>query len=136
MSITVALAVTDGISLLEVAAPCDVFGVNRTDLADPWYDFTVCGPQDATVGGWFHPDRPRGLEELAGAHTVILPACRDAVQNPPADLVEAVRATGVVATSPGSGGSVVALPANGGAAATAIAALRAVGARSVSVELG
>jgi hypothetical protein len=53
-----------------------------------------------------------------------------------AQLVEAVRATGVVATSPGSGGSVVALPADGGAAATAIAALRTVGARSVSVELG
>ncbi len=53
-----------------------------------------------------------------------------------AQLVEAVRATGVVATSPGSGGSVVALPANRGAAATAIVALRAVGARSVSVELG
>ena len=53
-----------------------------------------------------------------------------------AQLVEAVRSTGVVATSPGSGGSVVALPANGDAAAAAIAALRAVGARSVSVELG
>jgi glucuronokinase len=52
-----------------------------------------------------------------------------------AQLVEAVRAAGVVATSPGSGGSVVALPADGGAAATAIAALRAVGARSASVEL-
>jgi hypothetical protein len=53
-----------------------------------------------------------------------------------AQLVEAVRATGVVATSPGSGGSVVALPADGDAAARAVAALRAVGARSVSVELG
>jgi glucuronokinase len=53
-----------------------------------------------------------------------------------AELVEAVRAVGVVATSPGSGGSVVALPADAGAAATAIAALRAVGARSATVELG
>jgi galactokinase/mevalonate kinase-like predicted kinase len=53
-----------------------------------------------------------------------------------AQLVQAVRATGVVATSPGSGGSVVALPANGAAAAKVVAALRAVGAQSVSVELG
>ena len=52
-----------------------------------------------------------------------------------AQLVETVRATGVVATSPGSGGSVVALPADDGAAAAAIAALRAVGARAVSVQL-
>jgi len=53
-----------------------------------------------------------------------------------AALVEAVRAAGVAATSPGSGGSVVALPADPGAAARAIAVLRAVGARAASVELG
>ncbi len=53
-----------------------------------------------------------------------------------AQLVEAVRDTGVVATSPGSGGSVVALPANRGEAESAIAALSAAGARSVSVDLG
>lgn len=52
-----------------------------------------------------------------------------------AQLVEAVRATGVVATSPGSGGSVVALPTDGDAAATAVNALQAVGAHSVSVKL-
>jgi glucuronokinase len=53
-----------------------------------------------------------------------------------AQLVEAVRSTGVVATSPGSGGSVVALPADASAAATVVAALRAVGARSLAVTLG
>jgi hypothetical protein len=52
-----------------------------------------------------------------------------------AGLVEAVRAAGIVATSPGSGGSVVALPTDPDAAAAAIAALRAVGARAVSVAL-
>lgn len=92
MSITVALALTDGISLLEVAAPCDIFGVNRADLADPWYDFRVCGPDNARVGGWFRPDRPRSLAELSGAHTVILPASHDVAEEPPADLVDAVRA--------------------------------------------
>jgi glucuronokinase len=53
-----------------------------------------------------------------------------------AQLVEAVRSAGVVATSPGSGGSVVALPVDGDAAASAVEALRALGARSVSVVLG
>jgi AraC family transcriptional activator FtrA len=50
---TVALAIMDGIPLLEVAAPCEVFGVNRTDLVNPWYDLIICGPERARVGGWF-----------------------------------------------------------------------------------
>ncbi|MET0578088.1 MAG: hypothetical protein ABW122_05475, partial [Ilumatobacteraceae bacterium] len=78
--------------------------------------------------------------DLAGLRDLVDASWRTRCDSAPlkphhAQLVEAVRSTGVVATSPGSGGSVVALPASGGAAATAIAALRAVGARSVSVEL-
>lgn len=89
---SVALAVTDGIPLFEVAAPCEVFGVNRSDLVDPWYDFTVCAPNTVQVGGWFRTDTPHGLDELATADTVIIPACRNVHENLPADLVEAVRA--------------------------------------------
>ena len=89
---SVALAVTDGIPLIEVAAPCEVFGVDRPDLADPWYDFTICGPDGARVGGWFRADSPPGLDALGAADTVIVPGCRNVHENQPADLVDAVRA--------------------------------------------
>ncbi len=89
---SVALAVTDGTPIFEVAVPCEVFGIDRPDLVDPWYDFKVCAPEAAEVGRWFRVDAPHGLDELVGADTVIVPACRDVHEHPPADLVEAVRA--------------------------------------------
>jgi AraC family transcriptional regulator, transcriptional activator FtrA len=89
---SVALAVTGGMSLLEVAAPCDIFGVDRSDLADPWYEFAVCASPGARVGGWFEAISPYGLDRVASADTVIVPACRDVEPDPPAALVEAVRA--------------------------------------------
>ena len=48
---SVALAVADGTPLFELALACEVFGVDR-GLARTWYDFTICGPEDAEVGGW------------------------------------------------------------------------------------
>jgi AraC family transcriptional regulator, transcriptional activator FtrA len=88
---SVALAVHDGITIFEVAAACEVFGVDR-GLADPWYDFMICGADTVRVGGWFRVEAPHGLGELVSADTVIVPACRDVTEDPPADLVEAERA--------------------------------------------
>jgi len=87
---SIALAVTDGTPLFELAAACEVFGVDR-ELADPWYDFTICGQDDAQVGGWLRAGIRHGLEALAGADTVIVPSCRDAAEEPPPALVDAVR---------------------------------------------
>jgi AraC family transcriptional activator FtrA len=89
---SVALAVTEGVPLFELAAPCAIFGFPGPDLVDTWYDFTVCAPAGVQVGGWFRADTAHGLDELAGADTVIVPACHDVGETPPADLVEAVRA--------------------------------------------
>ncbi|GAA0404292.1 helix-turn-helix domain-containing protein [Streptomyces luteireticuli] len=89
---SVALAVTDGMPLLELAAACAIFGTDRPDLVDSWYDFTVCAPAGAQVGGWLHADTPHGLDDLVAADTVIVPPCDDVDRPPPADLVEAVRA--------------------------------------------
>ena len=88
---SVALAVTDGTPLFELAAACEVFGVDR-DLARPWYDLTVCGEDDARVGGWLRAGIRYGLDALTTAHTVIVPSCRDAAEPPPPALVDAVRA--------------------------------------------
>jgi transcriptional regulator GlxA family with amidase domain len=90
----VALAVHDGISMFEAAAACEVFGVDRSDLADPWYSFTVCGAGRARVGGWLLADFPNGhgLDVLLTADTVVVPACHDTGEDPPGELVDAVRA--------------------------------------------
>ncbi|MGJ6962129.1 helix-turn-helix domain-containing protein [Streptosporangium sp. G11] len=88
---SVVLALYDGAMLFGAAAACEVFGVDR-GLADPWYDFRVCGPRQARLGGWLRIDTPHGLDAIADADTVIVPACGDVEADLPADLVDAVRA--------------------------------------------
>jgi AraC family transcriptional regulator, transcriptional activator FtrA len=88
---SVALAVADGTPLFELAAACEVFGADR-GLADTWYDFAVCGPDGAQVGGWLTAGIGHGLAALADADTVIVPSCRDVAEPPPPELVDAVRA--------------------------------------------
>lgn len=81
--------------IFEVAIPCEVFGRARLDLADPWpYDSTVCAaePGRTTIGAGFVAGTVHGLDELATAHTVIVPACADVHDAQPPGLVAAVRA--------------------------------------------
>ena len=88
---SVALAVVDGTPLFELALACEVFGVDR-GLTRTWYDFTICGQDNAEVGGWLKTGLDRGLEALADAGTVVVPSCRDVAEPPPQALVDAVRA--------------------------------------------
>ncbi|MFE2992744.1 GlxA family transcriptional regulator [Streptomyces sp. NPDC059262] len=88
---TVALAITDGMLHLELSLACEVFGADLTHIANPWYDFSLCGPRAVQVGRFtIEPDH--GLDQLARADTVIVPGWADTDQDPPADLVDAVRA--------------------------------------------
>ncbi|WP_067962452.1 helix-turn-helix domain-containing protein [Nocardiopsis trehalosi] len=88
---TVALAVTDGMLHLELSLAYEVFGTDLTHVADPWYDFAVCGAGAVRVGRFLvEPDH--GLDHLARADTVIVPGWADVDAAPPADLVDAVRA--------------------------------------------
>src|ERR1043165_1876035 len=66
---SVALAVADGTPLFELAAACEVFGVDR-GLTGTWYDFMVCGPDGAEVGGWLRAGIAHDLNKLASADTV------------------------------------------------------------------
>jgi AraC family transcriptional activator FtrA len=88
----VAIAVTDGTPLFELAPPCAIFGSSRPEQASDWYDLILCAAPGARVGGWFHVDTPHGLDALVDADTVIVPACHDDALQPPSDLVDAVRA--------------------------------------------
>lgn len=81
----VALAATDGMLSFELTIAAEVFG------EDPRYGFAVCGSAPVRVGRFLlEPDH--GLERLARAGTVIVPGWADVDADPPADLVEAVRA--------------------------------------------
>jgi transcriptional regulator GlxA family with amidase domain len=88
---TVALAVTDGMLHFELSMAHEVFGSAPAGLAGPWYDLTVCGPGPVRVGRFgLEPDH--GLDGLARADTVIVPGWAEVDVEPPAELVDAVRA--------------------------------------------
>ncbi|WP_055591200.1 helix-turn-helix domain-containing protein [Streptacidiphilus griseoplanus] len=88
---TVALAVTDGMLHFELSLAYEVFGTDLTHLVDPWYSVVVCGTGAVRVGRFLlEPDH--GLDRLRDADTVIVPGWADVDEDPPADLVDAVRA--------------------------------------------
>ncbi|MFE9330751.1 GlxA family transcriptional regulator [Streptomyces sp. NPDC006925] len=85
---TVAVVVTEEIrldswDLYELSIPCTVFGQPQSDLADPWYDLMLCGtgagerPLHAATGTGFALRTDYGLDDLAGADTVIVPSVPD-----------------------------------------------------------
>ena len=91
---TVAIPVTAGLPLFELAVPCEVFGRARQDFPVPWwYRVQLCSTQNGPVrtaeGLTF--DGALGLDELVRADTVIIPACADTQNDPPAALLEALR---------------------------------------------
>nr|WP_310911158.1 helix-turn-helix domain-containing protein [Lipingzhangella rawalii] len=98
---TVAVAVVEPGSVsmwdtYEVGMACAVFGVDHSDLVDPWYELWLCGPEpDASgnaAGLVLHPDH--GLDAVAAADTVIVPGvpeeCMDGTREVPPELTTAL----------------------------------------------
>ncbi|MEU0506169.1 helix-turn-helix domain-containing protein [Nocardia sp. NPDC005998] len=93
---TLAVAVAPGQPVFEVAIPYQVFfepppGVDGAR----WYEFKLCGPRDsrhATLRDPFVALTDYDYDDLIAADTVIVPSIPDVRRDPPADLVEAVRA--------------------------------------------
>ncbi|MCX5610141.1 MULTISPECIES: helix-turn-helix domain-containing protein [unclassified Streptomyces] len=88
---TVALAVTDGMLHFELSMAIEVFGSDLTHIVDPWYHFSLCGSSAVQVDR-FRLEPDHGLDHLAHADTVIVPGWADTDVDPPAELVDAVRA--------------------------------------------
>ncbi|MFI6259624.1 helix-turn-helix domain-containing protein [Micromonospora zamorensis] len=88
---TVAIAATDGMLHFEVGMACEVFARDPTGQADPWYEVVVCGPGPVRVGR-FQMEPDDGLDRLARADTVIIPAVEDVDVDVSPDLLDAVRA--------------------------------------------
>ncbi len=90
----VAIVVTARLPVLELAVPIEVFGTQRRDLADPWYDCSLVAgePGDLAVQGGLHVRPEHGLDHLEQADTVIVPACDRITQvTPPEPLLTALR---------------------------------------------
>jgi len=89
---TVAAVISHGVAPFELAVGCEVFGIDRSELVDPWYRFLVCAveppPIRTSVG--FTIDTPYGLEEVRRADTVIIPAWGATQGEVPADLIDAL----------------------------------------------
>ncbi|WP_326855970.1 GlxA family transcriptional regulator [Actinocrinis sp.] len=90
----VAVAVTDDAPVFELAVPCEVFGIDRSDLVDPWYELRLCAaePGPVRLASGLQVAAPHPLDDLVDADTVVVAACSRHVQTaPPPALVEAVR---------------------------------------------
>jgi transcriptional regulator GlxA family with amidase domain len=90
----IAIPVTPGLPMFELAIPCEVFEPGRQDFPVPWwYELQLCAVQDGPVrtaeGLLF--DSPLGLDELSQADTVIIPGCADRQDDSPEALLQALR---------------------------------------------
>ncbi|AXB44703.1 helix-turn-helix domain-containing protein [Amycolatopsis albispora] len=83
---TVALAATEGMLHFELGVACEIFGSGQ-----PHYDLVVCGSGPVRAGR-FRLEPDHGLDRLAHADTVLVPALADVDEPPPAELLDAVRA--------------------------------------------
>src|SRR6202021_3919218 len=90
----IAIPVTPGLPMFELAIPCEVFEPGRQDFPVPWwYELQLCavqgGPVRTAEGLLF--DSPLGLDELSSADTVIIPGCADRQDDAPEALLHARR---------------------------------------------
>lgn len=90
---TVAVLIFGGAPIFESSIPLSVFGVDRQDAGVPRYRLLVCAGEDgplATTGG-LTLTAPFGLEALARAGTIVVPAWRSISQPPPPEAIAALR---------------------------------------------
>ncbi|MDH6120787.1 transcriptional regulator GlxA family with amidase domain [Kitasatospora sp. GAS204A] len=90
---TVAVLIFSGAPIFESSIPLSVFGVDRQDAGVPRYRLLVCAGEDgplSTTGG-VTLTAPFGLEALARAGTIVVPAWRSISQPPPVEAIAALR---------------------------------------------
>src|SRR4051812_3368460 len=90
---TVAAVVDQGALTFDFAIPCEVFGLDRRDIADPWYEFLVVAAGDRRVQTQtgFVIEAPHGLEALERADTIVVPGWIAPDAPPSHALVHALR---------------------------------------------
>ena len=88
----VVAVVDDGVSPFELAVACEVFGVDRSESGVPKVDFAVASPTPGVVRAetGFGIVTDHGLERLASADLVVVPACGTGYE-PGEELTTALR---------------------------------------------
>ena len=87
----VAVLAYDGLCTFEFGIVVELFGLPRPEMPE-WYSFRVCGLERGQLSatGGLSVMAPQGLEGLANAGTILIPGWRNADDEPPARLVEAL----------------------------------------------
>src|SRR3954453_22753500 len=91
---SVSALVLDGLAVFGFGVICEVFGIDRSADGVPNFDFKVCGPEPGkavrtSVGATLTPDC--GLDSLAGADLVAIPAISSQYGGYLSEALEAVR---------------------------------------------
>jgi AraC family transcriptional regulator, transcriptional activator FtrA len=88
----VATVVDQGALTFDFAIPCEVFGIDRSDIADPWYELLVvaAGERRVRTQTGFVLEAPHGLAALRRAHTIVIPGWADPDRDPSPALVRAL----------------------------------------------
>ena len=86
--------VLNGTTQFELAVAYEVFGLDRSEYSDDWYEFAfVAGePGPIRIQGGLTLDAPYGLGHLRTANTIIIPAVVDERTDVPEPLLAALRA--------------------------------------------
>jgi AraC family transcriptional regulator, transcriptional activator FtrA len=88
---TVAVVLMDGVVEFDFAIPCEIFGPDRREIADPWYRLLVVGGRTRTQTGVVF-EGTHGLKALARADTIIVPGATTSADPPQPLLRSLVRA--------------------------------------------
>lgn len=87
----VVVIATQDVPLFELSIPCEIFGVDRTDLTPDWYEFElVAGTTGTTTSRGLTVPAGRGLAALEDADTIIVPACSSIHTAAPPELLAAL----------------------------------------------
>jgi transcriptional regulator GlxA family with amidase domain len=80
----VAAVVDQGALTFDFAIPCEVFGLDRSDIVEPWYEFAVvaAGERRVRTQTGFFIDAPHGLDTLYAADTIVVPGWSDPDDEP------------------------------------------------------
>jgi transcriptional regulator GlxA family with amidase domain len=88
----VAAVIDQGALTFDLAIPCEIFGLDRSDIVDPWYEFRLVAAGDGRVRTQtgFAIETPYVLEELERADTIVLPGWSDPDHEPSEPLRHAL----------------------------------------------
>ncbi|HEX2192290.1 MAG TPA: helix-turn-helix domain-containing protein [Acidimicrobiales bacterium] len=91
---TVATVLAPKVAMFELSVACEVFGLDRSELVDPWYRHLVCagGPPPLRSPEGIEVHAPHGLDAVTGADTVVVPGWPYATHPPGDELLDALRA--------------------------------------------